>query len=494
MKNNWVQITKSGKLPLFLMCAFPYFLKERLLPKFLKSDFNFHYYRRILGATYFNSKEWDQCLELIKLKESKKPGYLLELGREFEKRIREIIEFCRKYSKSNFSKLKLKELGIIYKKFIDLKKKWLVPDLLYYVMDRYLPEVLTAEVGGKLKDQSKFNEVIEILTGLSKPTLIREEKFQLLKIASLISRKRLSVKSSRIQPMIKNHIKRYGFLNHYFYYYEPYSVAEIQERIKEVLAKDLEEEIRKIKLQKKNQALTRTIVQQLNLSSPARLIIKILKQWGYCLNYLDEAGCLITYYLKNFLEELARRMGVTYEMLIEMTFEEIDEFFSKGAISPAKKNKFKERIKSWGIVYQGGKFKVYSGKELEKLEKKETQKTDSQVEQIKLIKGLVASSGQARGLARVMESYHDIAKIKRGEILVSSKTTPKFVPAMEKAKAIITDEGGLLSHAAIVSRELKIPCIVGTKIATKVLHDGDLVEVDAEQGVVRILKKTTHNK
>lgn len=294
--------------------------------------------------------------------------------------------------------------------------------------------------------------------------------------------------------MIKNHIKRYGFLNHYFYYYEPYSVAEIQERIKEVLAKDLEEEIRKIKLQKKNQALTRTIVQQLNLSSPARLIIKILKQWGYCLNYLDEAGCLITYYLKNFLEELARRMGVTYEMLIEMTFEEIDEFFSKGAISPAKKNKFKERIKSWGIVYQGGKFKVYSGKELEKLEKKETQKTDSQVEQIKLIKGLVASSGQARGLARVMESYHDIAKIKRGEILVSSKTTPKFVPAMEKAKAIITDEGGLLSHAAIVSRELKIPCIVGTKIATKVLHDGDLVEVDAEQGVVRILKKTTHNK
>ena len=58
----------------------------------------------------------------------------------------------------------------------------------------------------------------------------------------------------------------------------------------------------------------------------------------------------------------------------------------------------------------------------------------------------------------------------------------------EKAGAIVTDEGGLTSHAAIVSRELKIPCIVGTKIATKILKDGDIVEVDAENGIVRKIK------
>lgn len=489
MGDNWIQITKSGKLPLFLMCAFPYFFKEKLLPKFLKSDFNFHYYRRILGATYFNSKEWDKCLELVKLKEDRKPGYLLELGEEFEKRIRKIIQFCRKYRKSNFSGLKLKELEIIYKKFIDLKKKWLILDIMYYVIDRYLPEILTAEVDRKLKDKSKFNEVIEILTGLPRPTLIREEKFQLLKIADLIGRRRLSLKSGRVQKIIKNHIKKYGFLNHYFYYYEPYSVAEMEKRVKEVLAKDLKEEIRKIKLQKKNQELTQKIIKELNLSSQARLIIKTLKQWGFCLNYLDEAGCLITHYLKNFLSELARRMGVTYEMLVEMTFEEIDEFFKKGTIAAAKKIKLKERIKSWGIVYRGGKFKVYSGKELEKLEEKEKQRTTSQVKQIKLIKGLVASSGKVKGLVRVMESHRDIAKIKKGEILVAPKTTPKYVPAMEKAIAIITDEGGLLSHAAIVSRELGIPCVVGTKIATQMLRDGQLVEVDANKGIIKVLKK-----
>jgi pyruvate, water dikinase len=64
-------------------------------------------------------------------------------------------------------------------------------------------------------------------------------------------------------------------------------------------------------------------------------------------------------------------------------------------------------------------------------------------------------------------------------------TTPDFVPIMGKAGAIITDEGGITCHAAIVSREMKIPCVVGTEIATKVLKDGDLVEVDADNGVVR---------
>ena len=66
-------------------------------------------------------------------------------------------------------------------------------------------------------------------------------------------------------------------------------------------------------------------------------------------------------------------------------------------------------------------------------------------------------------------------------------TTVDYLPAMKKASAIVTDDGGITSHAAIISRELGIPCIVGTKIATKVLKDGDLVEVNANKGEVKIL-------
>ena len=75
-----------------------------------------------------------------------------------------------------------------------------------------------------------------------------------------------------------------------------------------------------------------------------------------------------------------------------------------------------------------------------------------------------------------------------GNVLVTVMTSPDMVIAVKKAGAIVTDEGGFLCHAAILSREFDIPCIVGTVNATKVLNDGDLVEVDAEKGIVRVLK------
>jgi len=77
----------------------------------------------------------------------------------------------------------------------------------------------------------------------------------------------------------------------------------------------------------------------------------------------------------------------------------------------------------------------------------------------------------------------------KGDILVASMTSPDFIVAIRKASAIVTDEGGMTCHAAIVSRELKIPCIVATRIATKLLKDNDLVEVDADHGRVKILKR-----
>lgn len=87
-----------------------------------------------------------------------------------------------------------------------------------------------------------------------------------------------------------------------------------------------------------------------------------------------------------------------------------------------------------------------------------------------------------------METVDDMKKMEKGNILLSETTYPVLVPAMKLAGAIVTNVGGLTCHAAIVSRELKIPCVVGTKIATKVLRDGDLVEVDANKGVIKKIK------
>ena len=105
----------------------------------------------------------------------------------------------------------------------------------------------------------------------------------------------------------------------------------------------------------------------------------------------------------------------------------------------------------------------------------------------KELKGSPACKGFVSGKVRIVIDVKN-AIFKEGEILVTSMTRPEFVPLMKKAGGIITNEGGITSHAAIISRELGIPCIIGTKIATQILHDGDLVEVDADNGVVRILK------
>lgn len=101
-----------------------------------------------------------------------------------------------------------------------------------------------------------------------------------------------------------------------------------------------------------------------------------------------------------------------------------------------------------------------------------------------LVRGLGASPGLAVGRVRILHSLSDASRLADGEILVTHATSPDWLPLMKRASATVTDTGGLTSHAAIVSREMGLPCIVGTRNATELLHDGDLVTVDASHGVV----------
>ena len=87
-----------------------------------------------------------------------------------------------------------------------------------------------------------------------------------------------------------------------------------------------------------------------------------------------------------------------------------------------------------------------------------------------------------------MVNPREVSVFDKGDILVTGMTRPEFLPLMEKAAAFVTDAGGILSHAAIVAREMRKPCVIGTHVATKVLKDGDVVEVDADKGIVKIMK------
>ena len=129
--------------------------------------------------------------------------------------------------------------------------------------------------------------------------------------------------------------------------------------------------------------------------------------------------------------------------------------------------------------------KTWSGNDAIKIFKKEWQKENKSV---KNLKGTGVSSGGVKARVKICEGAEEaLRKIKKGEILVTGMTVPDCVPAMKKSSAIITNEGGITCHAAIISRELGIPCVVGTRIATEALKDGDLVEVDADKGIVKKL-------
>ena len=104
------------------------------------------------------------------------------------------------------------------------------------------------------------------------------------------------------------------------------------------------------------------------------------------------------------------------------------------------------------------------------------------------VKGQVAMTGSAKGKARVIIFKKDIYNLKSGEILITTMTTPDYLPAMHKAAAFVTDEGGITCHAAIIARELGKPCVIGTKFATQIFKTGEVIEVDAKTGIVKCAK------
>ncbi len=196
-----------------------------------------------------------------------------------------------------------------------------------------------------------------------------------------------------------------------------------------------------------------------------------------------EAVAIHTHYEQatKFFCELSRRLNISLDDFWYLSKEEIVDGLRKKI--NVESIIAKRKIEGFTIKQVGRKIKVLTGV------KPEDWYEVASIPKSKEIKGNTAFAGKVvKGKVRIIFNP-ELDQIKIGDIMVAPMTTPNFVPLMKNATAIITDEGGLLCHAAIVARELKKPCIIGTKIATQVLKDGDLVEVDANKGIVRILKK-----
>ena len=171
---------------------------------------------------------------------------------------------------------------------------------------------------------------------------------------------------------------------------------------------------------------------------------------------------------------IAERLDLAYEALIALTWSEISESLLSDRLCVDAKTIAARQV-GYGILLIDGTHSFITGEELAR----EIAALPAAESEARQLQGDIAFPGRYRGPAKIVTIPDEIGKVCQGDVLVSPSTDPYYVPAMVRAGAIVTDEGGILSHAAIVSRELGIPCVIGTRIATTMLEDGVLVDVDA---------------
>lgn len=183
------------------------------------------------------------------------------------------------------------------------------------------------------------------------------------------------------------------------------------------------------------------------------------------------------------IKEIARRLQISQT---DIEYLQINEISDALLSNVSVREKIVQRKKLTVLFYANKKLLVYEGKKAASFLTAGKYNEIRENLSISQLEGQTASFGSAVGKAVVAQTSMDaMRKMKKGCILIAPYTAVEYLPAMRLASAIITDTGGITCHAAIVSRELGIPCIIGTKVATKVLHDGDIVEVDADKGIVR---------
>jgi phosphohistidine swiveling domain-containing protein len=439
------------------------------------------YYRQFDGSRWISEKEHLLLNKLFGEIMKRNPKFLYQWAAKMEKNGLNIISLVNRYKNQNWVKLSNKKLVQILGKFHDaVGKLWGgVPFYAWYFFfnEIYL-ERLRNILEKKLKEED-FRKIWQFVIQPEKITFIGQEKLALLKLVQkFITSKKVPEK------YIKAHLNKFAFVNKYYFWGEGLTYKQIKNELRKIIRsgrENIAKELRSFKLLKLD-------LNKFPLSINEKWVIKGFKKMAYVSNFADEVINYYTYHLKPLFSEIAQRLNISYEELVSMRFQEIKESLIKQKLLIPRK-KLQERYKDHALIYVGDKVYILTGKSLEKYRKKELK--EEVQPKIKEFKGTVAfkTTGSIKGNVMVIKSNEQINSFKKGMILVTQMTNPTYLPAMKKSKAIITDEGGLLCHAAIVSRELKTPCIIGTKIATKVLKDGDLVEVDANEGIVRILKK-----
>lgn len=407
------------------------------------------------------------------------PDTAKKVRQKFESIVPEITALGDKLSGLDFSRLNNVELWKLVAEYLaTYERTYLWSEPLVLSLNDMLGPYLKEYLRGLTGNDSKTTQYYNLLVSCPEKSFVKEEEDAFLRLA-------LDIKSGKIKDRdiaVKKHTDKYCWVP---YDYGAYVWDE--KYFQTVLDKILQENKMEEQLQKSEDYFgglaerQNAIIRELNIDKYHQALFDAMRQAGYLLDYKKQIYTILHWKSEKFLREIAKRIGVAKEQMQYYLPEELRFALVNG--EPLSADELQARWADSVTVWEGDKTWITAiGKSNEFVQ----QYLEVGGKEEKMLGGVIASAGKYSGPVKIVHGANELDKVEKGDVLVASMTTPEYVPGMRKAGAIITDEGGVMCHAAIVSRELGIPCVVGTKNATKILKDGDIVEVNANHNSVRI--------
>ncbi len=397
-------------------------------------------------------------------------------------------DLCNKIHHLDLSKLSDKELYDVFKAFCEqtIKRETSssIIDGFALGTDTFIAKQIQEFLKTKGREED-FTKFFSLLTAPTKQSFINEAEVSLLKIALL------KKSNQNYKDHLKQHQERYFWSKnnyvHANYLDEAYFEKEINHFLDDHKTKeDLEKTIDKIQsTPRKNKEAKTKLIKDLNLPPYLITLLTISDDFTWWQDERKKSTYWYIHYGCKLLEEIAKRRGFILHQLKYTTSREVLSMLEGNM--HFSHDQLNQRIKACVYYWNPDQFECITDKEqLGAL--KNIILTEHDYSKITSFKGLCANSGKVIGRVKIIKSATEVGNVEKGDILVAVMTRPDYITGMKKAAAIVTNEGGVTCHAAIVSREINIPCIIGTKIATEVLKEGMTVEVDANTGVVKIIR------
>lgn len=429
-------------------------------------------YRKGYGEMSYLYDDFDKIWMVIKKRISADPKYLIKTKKLYEDIFERHIKTFRRVDSLKISDISDNELLKLFKELCYAQTDSVGIAHLLDPVGLKIEKDFKKKLFEEIKDKNNFNKYYTLLTSPTRPSFMAIEDRQLQKIA----RDPRKTKNANI----KKHLRKYFWIQNS--YAGPQKLTSEFFRKRLSTARKTDCGIQNL-LQAKNR-----LIRKDGLSGDIWNMIKII---DFAAGWQDERkrNILKTIgYLGKAAEEMSRRTKIPVNTFYYFGAKEALNFKTLEEIKKFRKEIF---LRTEGVLFimEDGKEFFATNRLYKKIKTSKEKISKSSFSKQGEIHGSIANGGTAVGKVIICNNLSLIYKVKDNDILVTSMTRPEFMPALKKASAIITDEGGLTCHAAIIARELNIPCVVGAKVATKLLKDGMIVEVKANHGVVKILKR-----